>query len=83
MELLERVEKAIDTVRPYLEADGGNVRVVEITSDNIVKLELTGTCSSCAMSTMTMKAGIEEAVKKAVPEIVSVEAINGLALAVR
>lgn len=81
MELLERVEKAIDTVRPYLEADGGNVKIVEITSDFIVKLELTGTCSSCSMSSMTMKAGIEEAVKRAVPEIVAVEAINGLAFA--
>lgn len=81
MELLDRVEKAIDTVRPYLEADGGNVKIVEITSDFIVKLELTGTCSNCSMSSMTMKAGIEEAVKRAVPEIVAVEAINGLALA--
>lgn len=81
MSLIERVEQAIDTVRPYLEADGGNVKIVEITEENIVKLELTGTCSSCAMSTMTMKAGIEEAVKRAVPEIVSVVAINGLALA--
>jgi Fe-S cluster biogenesis protein NfuA len=81
MDLIERVEKAIDTVRPYLEADGGNVKIVEITTDNIVKLELTGTCSSCAMSTMTMKAGIEEAVKRAVPEIVAVEAVNGMALA--
>ncbi len=80
MDLLERVELAIDTVRPYLEADGGNVKIVEITPDNIVKLELTGTCSSCAMSTMTMKAGIEEAVKRAVPEIMAVEAINGLVL---
>jgi len=81
MDLLERVEKAIDTVRPYLEADGGNVKVVEITSDNIVKLELTGTCSNCSMSSMTMKAGIEEAVKREVPEIVAVVAINALAMA--
>ena len=80
MDLIERVNKAIDTVRPYLHADGGDVRIVEITADNIVKLELTGTCSNCSMSTMTMKAGIEEAVKRAVPEIVSVEAVNGLAL---
>ena len=78
MELLDRVEKAIDTVRPYLQADGGDVKIVEITSDNIVRLELTGTCSNCSMSTMTMKAGIEEAVKRAVPEIVAVEAVNGL-----
>ncbi len=78
MELLDRVEKAIDTVRPYLQADGGDVKIVEITTDNIVRLELTGTCSNCSMSTMTMKAGIEEAVKRAVPEIVAVEAVNGL-----
>jgi len=80
MDLIERVNKAIDTVRPYLHADGGDVRIVEITADNVVKLELTGTCSNCSMSTMTMKAGIEEAVKRAVPEIVSVEAVNGLAM---
>lgn len=78
MELIDRVEKAIDTVRPYLQADGGDVKIVEITTDNIVRLELTGTCSNCSMSTMTMKAGIEEAVKRAVPEIVAVEAVNGL-----
>jgi len=80
MDLLERVEKAIDTVRPYLEADGGNVKIVEITPDNIVRLELTGACSSCSMSSMTMKAGIEDAVKRAVPEIVAVEAINAMAI---
>ena len=81
MQLIERVEKAIDTVRPYLQADGGNVEIVEITEDFIVRLKLTGTCSSCSMSTMTMKAGIEEAIKRIVPEIVSVEAVNGLAIA--
>lgn len=78
MELLERVEKAIDTVRPYLEADGGNVKIIEITPDNIVRLELTGACSSCSMSSMTMKAGIEDAVKRAVPEITAVVAINAM-----
>jgi len=78
MDLLERVEKAIDTVRPYLEADGGNVKIIEITPDNIVRLELTGACSSCSMSSMTMKAGIEDAVKRAVPEITAVVAINAM-----
>ena len=78
MDLLERVEKAIDTVRPYLEADGGNVKIVEITPDNVVRLELTGACSSCSMSSMTMKAGIEDAVKRAVPEITAVVAINAM-----
>lgn len=76
MELLQRVESALDTIRPYLEADGGNVSIEEITPDHIVKLKLLGSCGSCPMSIMTLKAGIEEAIKKAVPEISGVEAIN-------
>lgn len=74
--LIERVELALDGIRPYLEADGGNVKVIEITDDLVLRLELTGTCSSCPMSTMTLKAGVEEAVKKAVPEITKVVAVN-------
>jgi Fe-S cluster biogenesis protein NfuA len=74
--LIDRVELALNGIRPYLEADGGNVRVVEITDDLVLRLELTGTCSSCPMSTMTLKAGVEEAVKRAVPEITKVEAVN-------
>lgn len=76
MELLQRVETALDTIRPYLEADGGNVSVEEITPELIVKLKLLGSCGSCPMSIMTLKAGIEEAIKRAVPEIKGVEAIN-------
>ncbi|KOY87264.1 nitrogen fixation protein NifU [bacterium 336/3] len=76
MNLLERVEKALDNIRPYLETDGGNVKVLEITAENVVKLELLGSCSSCPMSIMTFKAGIEEAIRKAVPEIASIEAVN-------
>jgi Fe-S cluster biogenesis protein NfuA len=76
MELLEKVESALDTIRPYLEADGGNVSVEEITSEKIVKLKLLGACGSCPMSIMTLKAGIEQAIKKAVPEIEGVEAVN-------
>jgi len=76
MDLLQRVEDALDTIRPYLEADGGNVSVEEITAENVVKLRLLGACGSCPMSIMTMKAGIEQAIKKAVPEVESVEAIN-------
>ncbi|GHB51638.1 NifU family protein [Mongoliitalea lutea] len=74
--LLERVEVALDTIRPYLEADGGNVKVVDVTEEMTLRLELTGTCSSCPMSAMTLKAGVEEAVKKAVPEILKVEAVK-------
>jgi Fe-S cluster biogenesis protein NfuA len=74
--LLKRVEKSLDTMRPYLNDDGGNVEIVEITDDLIVKLKLVGACSTCPQSFMTMKAGIEEAVKRAVPEIKGVIAIN-------
>ena len=70
------VTAALDKIRPYLEADGGDVRIVEISDDNVLHIELLGACGSCPMSTMTLKAGVEEAVKKDVPEITSVEAIN-------
>ena len=76
MTLHERVEQALDTIRPYLETDGGNVSIEEITPDYVVKLKLLGTCANCAMSIMTFKAGLEQAIKKAVPEIIAVEAIN-------
>ena len=76
MSLLDQVEKALDTIRPYLEADGGNVSVEEITADNVVRLKLLGSCGSCPMSIMTLKAGIEQAILKAVPEITAIEAVN-------
>ncbi|MFC5623120.1 MULTISPECIES: NifU family protein [Algoriphagus] len=75
-ELKEQIEFALDTIRPYLEADGGNVRIVELTDDMVLKLELLGSCGSCPMSTMTLKAGVEEAIKRAIPEIIRVEAVN-------
>ncbi len=78
-ELIEKVELALNNIRPYLIADGGNVDVLEITPDFTVKLEFTGSCGSCPMSSMTFKAGIEEAILKNVPEIKKVEAINMVA----
>lgn len=74
--LHQRVEDALNTIRPYLEADGGNVDIVEITSDNIVRLELKGACKTCNMSHMTMRAGIEETIKKSVPEVTSIESVT-------
>src|SRR5690554_3812332 len=71
-----KIEEALDNIRPYLEADGGNVRVIDLTDEMVLKLELLGNCGSCPMSTMTLKAGVEEAIKKAVPEITKVVAIN-------
>jgi Fe-S cluster biogenesis protein NfuA len=75
-DLTLKIEDALEQIRPYLQADGGNVSLVEITDDMVVKLELLGACKSCSMSMMTLKAGIEETIKRAVPEIKSVEAVN-------
>lgn len=75
-ELREQIEFALDTIRPYLEADGGNVRIVELTEDMVLKIEMLGSCGSCPMSSMTLKAGVEEAIMRAIPEITRVEAIN-------
>jgi len=74
--LTDKVLAAIDQVRPYLVADGGNIEFIEITDDNIVKVKLQGACSTCPMGLMTLKQGVETFVKKAAPEIVSVEAVN-------
>jgi Fe-S cluster biogenesis protein NfuA len=76
MNLTEQVEQALESIRPYLIADGGNVAIEEITADNVVRLKLLGNCGSCKMSFMTMKAGIEQAIMKAVPQISAVQAIN-------
>ena len=67
-ELLDRIEQALDNIRPYLEADGGDVKVVGM-EDGTLVLELLGNCGSCPMSTMTLKAGVEEAIIRAVPEL--------------
>ena len=74
--LREKIEFALDKIRPYLEADGGNVRVVELTEDFVLKIEMLGNCGSCPMSSMTLKAGVEEAILRAIPEIKRVEAVN-------
>lgn len=76
MNLTEQVEEALNTIRPFLEADGGNVSIEEITADGVVRLRLLGSCGSCPMSIMTMKAGIEQAIMRAVPQVKAVEAVN-------
>jgi Fe-S cluster biogenesis protein NfuA len=76
--LWNRVEHALDEIRPHLAVDGGNVELVEITPDLIVRVKWIGTCEHCSMSAMTMKAGVQEVVQSKVPEIISVEAINGV-----
>lgn len=74
--LRNKVEEALNSIRPYLEADGGNVELIDISADNVVQVELIGACKTCSMSMMTMKAGIEETIKRSVPEIKSVISVN-------
>ncbi len=73
VDLINKVQAVIDQVRPYLQADGGDIKFVELTSDNVVKVELQGACGSCPYSRMTLKNGVEQAVKRALPEITAVE----------
>jgi Fe-S cluster biogenesis protein NfuA len=71
-----KVRNVIDQIKPYLQQDGGDIEFVELTDDLTVNVNLLGACGSCPFSTMTLKNGVEQAVKKAIPEIKSVEAIN-------
>jgi len=75
-ELQSKVEGILEQIRPYLQNDGGDIRFVNMTDDNVVNVELMGACGSCPYSTQTLKNGVEQAVRKALPEIKSVEAIN-------
>lgn len=79
--LLEKVEAALDSIRPHLKVDGGNVEVVDITDDLHVKIRWMGMCETCSMSAMTLKAGIFEAIRSKAPEITGVLPINGMAIA--
>jgi Fe-S cluster biogenesis protein NfuA len=76
LELESKVRNVIEQIRPYLQADGGDISFVELTSDNVVNVELHGACGSCPFSRMTLKNGVEDAMKKAIPEVKSVEAVN-------
>ena len=80
-QITQRVERALADLRPFLEADGGDISLEEITAEGIARVKLHGACCGCAMSPMTMKAGVEEAIKRAAPEVRSVEAVNSEAVA--
>ncbi len=67
--ILERVKKALERVRPYLRSDGGDIELVELTDDLSVKVRLTGACHGCPYSMQTLKAGVEQAIIREVPEI--------------
>ena len=72
----EKVEQALEELRPSLQADGGDVEVVSVTDDGVVKLRLTGACGHCPMSTYTLKVGIEQKLKEKIPEIKTVEQVQ-------
>ncbi len=76
--LLNRIENALSSIRPHLQVDGGDVELVELTDDMHVKIKWLGMCESCNMSAMTLRAGIQEAIQGNVPEVVGVEAVNGV-----
>lgn len=71
----EQVEEALNDIRPQLQADGGDIELVEVTADGIVKVRLTGACAGCPGAAMTLQLGVERAVKERVPEIKAVEAV--------
>ena len=76
--ILSKIEFALEEIRPFLEADGGDINFVELTDDWVVKVKLIGACSSCSISMMTLKNGVEMAVKRAVPKVKEVIEISSL-----
>lgn len=76
-QLRGKIEAAIDAMRPFFEADGGDMQLVDITENMVARLRLIGSCRDCQMREMTLKGGVEEAIKRVAPEIVGVEAYEG------
>ena len=74
-EILKSVDKTLEQVRPYLQADGGDIEVVELTDDNILKVRLTGACHGCPFSMQTLKAGVEQAIRRDIPQIKEVVSV--------
>ncbi len=73
---LQKIETSLDRIRPYLQADGGDIEVVELTDDLVVKVKLVGACETCPVSFMTMKAGVEESLRSDIPNLKKIEALN-------
>ena len=71
-DLLEKVEEALDEIRPFLQNDGGNINLIGIENESVVKVQLIGACSSCTVNQMTLKSGVEMTIKKYAPQIQSV-----------
>jgi Fe-S cluster biogenesis protein NfuA len=76
--ILDKIEVALQEIRPFLEDDGGDINFIELTDEWVVKVKLVGACSSCDISMMTLKNGVEMAVKRAVPDVKEVLEISSL-----
>ncbi|MEM1123073.1 MAG: NifU family protein [Bacteroidota bacterium] len=77
-ELIQKIDHALNDVRPHLAVDGGDIEVVDVTDEMVLQIKWLGNCSSCSMSAMTMRAGVEQTLQGKVPEIQRVEAVNGV-----
>jgi Fe-S cluster biogenesis protein NfuA len=77
IDLIKKIDKVLNEIRPHLAVDGGDVEVVDVTEEKIVKIKWIGNCESCSMSEMTLRAGVAETIKSKMPQIAAVEAING------
>ena len=75
-ELERKVKNVLEQIRPYLQSDGGDIRFISMTEDNVVNVELMGACGSCPYSLITLKNGVETAIRKAIPDVKAVEAVN-------
>lgn len=75
-ELVLKVEKALEEIRPYLKSDGGDISLVEVTEENVVKVKLHGSCVGCSVNQMTLKVGVEATIKRIAPEVISVEKVD-------
>lgn len=75
-DIIVKINVALEQIRPFLNDDGGDIELMELTADNVVKVRFLGACKSCSMSPMTLKGGVEEAIKKSVPEIKEVVTVE-------
>lgn len=75
-EIVEKVNQALEQIRPFLNDDGGDIELIEVTDDLFVKVKLLGACKSCSMSSMTIKGGVEESIKRVIPELKGVITIE-------
>ena len=75
-EVIQKIKDSLEEIRPFLEADGGNINFIELTDDWVVKVELTGACRTCSISMMTLKNGVEVAIKNAVPQVKDVVEVS-------